>query len=76
MSDHLTMAGLAERAAKRRRERLQLAALKRPVADYPRDEHKARHRALVYLATLPTKHLAAVHLAAVQHYERSTNSTP
>ena len=66
--------GLAERAEQRRRERGTLAALKRKVSDYPKDEQKARHAATVYLATLPTKHLIAVHKAAVQHYNQTTAS--
>ena len=64
--------GLAERAEQRRKERATLAALKRKVSDYPKNEQRARHRAIVFLTTLPTKHLIAVHKAAVQHYNQST----
>ena len=66
--------GLAERAEQRRRERGTLAALKRKVSDYPRDEQKARHSAIVFLTTLPTKTLIAVHKAAVQFHENQTTA--
>lgn len=62
--------GLEERAAQRRRDRYKLANLNRPVKEYPKDEQKARHRAIVYFSTLPTKHLVAVHKAAVQQFDR------
>lgn len=66
------LAGLAERAEKRRRERGTLAALKMRVRDYPKDEQKARHRALVFLSTLPSKSLVAVHKAALQFHQNTT----
>lgn len=72
MSRHIRVNGLAERAAQRRKDRAAIAALKRPVSEYPKDEQRARHRAIVYLTTLPTKHLVAVHKAAIQHYENTT----
>lgn len=61
--------GLAERAAQRRKDRYRLANLNRPVKDYPKAEQKARHRAIVYFSTLPTKHLVAVHKAAMQQFD-------
>ena len=69
MNGRLKIDGLAERAAKRRRERGTLAALRLRVRDYPKDEQKARHRAMVFLSTLPTKTLVAVHKAAIQFHE-------
>lgn len=65
--------GLAERAAERRRDRRALGALKRAVSDYPKDEQRARHSAIVFISTLPTPLLIAVHKAAVEHYNRTTN---
>lgn len=62
--------GLAERAAQRRRDRNKLAALNRRVSDYPKAEQKARHRAIVYLSTLSTKNLVAVHKAAMQQFDQ------
>ena len=76
LSGHLKIAGLAERAEQRRRERYLLRDMRRPVSDYLKDEQKARHRATVFLATLPTKTLIAVHKAAVQFHEQQQKTTP
>jgi len=73
----LTIQGLAERAAQRRRDRRTLNALKRSVSDYPKNEQRARHAAITYISTLPTKTLVAVHRAAVQfHEQQNTTDTP
>jgi hypothetical protein len=65
-----SLEGLAERAAKRRSDRARLSSLTRKVKDYPKNEQKARHRAIVYLSTLPTKDLVAVHKAAMQQFDK------
>lgn len=72
LSGHLKIDGLAERADQRRKERYLLAAIKKKVSDYPRGEQKARHRAIVYLTTLPTRTLVAVHKAAIQFHDTTT----
>lgn len=69
MSTQYRKDGLAERAAQRRSDRAKLSRLNRKVSDYPKAEQKARHRAIVYLSTLPTTHLVAVHKAAMQQFD-------
>lgn len=69
--------GLAERRQARIAERYELQKLRRlasGVRAYPKGEQRDRHRALVFFATLPTKHLVAVHKAALQYLENETPS--
>jgi hypothetical protein len=65
--------GLAERREARIKARGELQALRNIRAGRSRlskDEVKARHRALVYFATLPTNQLTAVYKAAVQNFSK------
>jgi hypothetical protein len=72
-SHHTTLAGLAERREanlKARRELQSLRLIRAGRARLSKDECKARNRALVYFATLPTNQLTTVYKAAVQQFSR------
>lgn len=69
--------GLEQRAEQRREDRKKLASVRttqsirlRKLRSTTRSECKDRHRATVYLTTLPTKQLIAVYKAALAQFEK------
>jgi len=70
VSYRIDPAELAERKAKRLadRHKLNTLHLQRNRVKTAKSD-RARHRAIVYLTTLPTDKLLAVYRAALQHFE-------